>query len=261
MRLLQIILCISLALVTAVQGFAQTDDVPVEEKNNWGAKLRESNFHLGVDLQTKYMWRGMEMMPEDAAPVLFPSIGYSWKGLYAYAMGGYAVNGKYAEVDLGVSYTWNGFTLGVNDYYYPTTNTSEDDYFGGKLNGHWLEVVLTYAPEKLPLWMTASNFFAGDSDSYVDADGQSKRAYSTYFEVGTYYDFLCDNRIALSTGLALNKSTYNGYEKNFSVCNIELKYTYNVHFKSGWSLPLSCAYIYNPHRDKSFVNFTANFAF
>ena len=36
------------------------------EKNNWGAKLKASPFGLGLDLQTKYMWRGMEMMTEEA---------------------------------------------------------------------------------------------------------------------------------------------------------------------------------------------------
>ena len=41
---------------------------------------RESNFHLGIDLQTKYIWRGMEMMTEDAAPVIFPCLNYSNSG-------------------------------------------------------------------------------------------------------------------------------------------------------------------------------------
>ena len=91
------------------------------EKNAWGAKLHESPFSVGLQLQTKYIWRGMEMQTEEAAPTLFPSIGYSYKGLYVYAMGGYNLNGKYAEVDYGVSYTWNCLTVGVNDYYYPTT--------------------------------------------------------------------------------------------------------------------------------------------
>ena len=85
------------------------------EKNNWGAKLKASPFGLGLDLQTKYMWRGMEMMTDEAALVLFPSFNYSYKGLFLYAMGGYAVNGKYAEVDLGASYTWKGLTVGFND--------------------------------------------------------------------------------------------------------------------------------------------------
>lgn len=232
-----------------------------EGKNSWGGKFIKSPFGLGLDLQTKYMWRGMEMMPEDSAPVLFPSVNYTCDGLYVYFMGGYAVNGKYAEVDAGISYTWKGFTLGVYDYYYPTVDKKEDEYIkGGKHTGHWLEACLTYSHEKIPFWVTLSNFFAG-ADKYTDSKGKERQAYSTYMELGTYYDFLDNNRISFSAGACFNKSCYNGYEHNFSVCNLELKYTYNVAFKSGWNLPLNVAYIYNPVFDKSFVNFTANFAF
>ena len=230
------------------------------EKNNWGATLKDSPFGFGFDIQTKYIWRGMEMMTNESAPVLFPSLNYSNKGLFIYAMGGYAINGKYAEVDLGASYTWKGVTIGFNDYYYPTVDSNKDEYFGGHHNGHWLEAFITYAPEKVPVFATLSNFFAGGDDRYVD-DKEEKQAYSTYFEVGTYYDFLNSNRITLTCGMALNKSCYNGYEHNFSVCNVEAKYTYSVQFKNGWTLPLSAAYIYNPVFDKSYVNFTANIAF
>lgn len=229
--------------------------------NNWGVRLKSSNFHLGLDLQTKYMWRGMEMMTEESSPVVFPGINYQWKGLYAYAMGGYAINGKYAEVDLGVSYTWKGLTLGLSDYYYPTVNGKDDEYVGGKYNGHWLEACITYAPEKVPLWITISNFFAGDDDAYDDDSGNKKQAYSTYMEVGTYYDFLDNNRLSLAVGITPNKSCYTNYQKKFAVCNLDLKYTYNVQFKNGWTLPLSVEYIYNPSFDKSYVNFIANFAF
>lgn len=230
-------------------------------ENNWGGKLIQSPFGLGLDVQTKYIWRGMEMMTEEAAPVLFPSVNYSYKGLYVYAMGGYAINGKYAEVDLGLSYTWKGLNIGFNDYYYPTVNSREDKYLeGGKHTGHWFEAALTYAPEKIPLWVTLSNFFYG-ADKYVDADGKEKQAYSTYLELGTYYDFLDNNRVSLTVGAALNKSCYNGYEHDFSVCNLEFKYTYIVSFKRGWSFPLNVAYIYNPVFDKSFINFTASLAF
>lgn len=231
------------------------------EKNNWGAKLKESPFGFGLELQTKYMWRGMEMMTDESAPVLFPSLNYSYKGLFIYAMGGYAINGKYAEVDLGASYTWKSLTIGFYDYYYPTVDSNEDEYFGGHHNGHWLEASISYAPEKVPVFATLSNFFAGGNDRYVNEKGEEKQAYSTYLEVGTYYDFLNSNRITLTCGMALNKSCYNGYEHNFSVCNVVAKYTYNVQFKNGWTLPLSAAYIYNPVFDKSYVNLTANIAF
>lgn len=238
------------------------DSIP---RNNWGAKLKESNFHLGLDLQTKYIWRGMEMMTEDAAPVLFPCANYSNKGFYVYIMGGYAVNGKYAEVDFGLSYTYKWFTIGFNDYYYPTTTTPYDQYFNFRNGetGHWLEAVITIAPERVPLWLTVSNFFYGaDRYTVVDEDGNAKekQAYSTYAELGTYYDFLKAHRLSLALGAALNKSCYNGYEHNFSICNIELKYLYNLTIKD-FSLPLGVAFIINPVYKKPFVNFTASFAF
>lgn len=230
-------------------------------KNNWGATLKESNFHLGLDLQTKYIWRGMEMVSKESSPVLFPCINYQWQSFYVYTMGGYALNGKYAEVDMGMSYTWKGLSISLNNYYYPTIDRNKDEYFGGSHNGHWLEAAFTYAPENIPVWFTASNFFAGDDDKYVNANGEMKRAFSTYCELGTYYDFLNSNRISFAVGFTPNKSCYNGYEHQFSVCNIDLKYTYNANFKSGWNLPLSAQFVYNPVYDKPFLNLIANFAF
>lgn len=265
MKLFHIAVLAIAGLSASVSAYAQAEEKAAEagaaEKNNWGGKLIKSPFGLGLDVQTKYVWRGMEMMPEDSAPVLFPSVNYSYKGFYAYFMGGYSINGKYAEVDAGVSYSYYGFTLGIYDYYYPTIDSKSDKYTGGgRRTGHWLEACLNYTPEKLPLWATASTFFYG-ADKYADGEGGEKQAYSTYIELGTYYDFLQSNRVSFAVGAALNKSCYNGYEHDFSICSLELKYTYNVAFKSGWNLPLSVAYIYNPVFDKSFVDFTASLAF
>lgn len=226
-------------------------------KNGWGAKLKESNFHLGVDLQTKYIWRGMEMMTSESAPVVFPQINYQYKGLYAYVMGGYAINGKYSEVDLGVSYTYKWLTVALNDYYYPTITTPEDQYFNFKSHetGHWFEAAITIAPENIPAYLLVSNYFAG-----ADKNWDGKQAYSTYAELGGHYDFLNEHQLALAVGAAFNKSCYNGYNHNFGVCNIELKYTYNVAMKN-FTLPLSVAYNINPVYEKSHVNFIAKFAF
>ena len=199
----------------------------------------------------------MEMMVEDAAPVVFPQLSYQKGGLYAYAMGGYSINGKYAEVDLGASYTYKFLTVGLNDYYYPTIDSAQDDYFNfkSKKTGHWLEGVITIAPESIPAYLTLSNYFAG-----ADKNAEGKQAYSTYAEVGGHYDFLNDHQLALAVGAAFNKSCYNGYEHGFGICNVELKYTYNVAFKN-FTLPLSVMYIINPVYEKAHVNFKAAFAF
>ena len=220
-------------------------------------KKRESNFHLGVNLQTKYIWRGMEMVSNEAAPVVFPQLNFQHKGFYAYVMGGYSINGKYGEVDLGVSYTHKWLTLGLNNYYYPTTNTPQDKYFNFKSHetGHWFEGVITIAPQSIPAYLTISNFFAG-ADKKVDG----AQAYSTYAELGGHYDFLNDHSLALAVGAAFNKSCYNGYEHNFGICNIELKYTYSLVMKN-FALPLSVAYVINPVYEKAHVNLTALFSF
>lgn len=229
-----------------------------DTKNTFGSPMKNSNFHLGLDIQTKYVWRGMEMMTEESTPVLFPQINYQYKGFYAYVIGGYSLNGKYSEVDLGISHTYKWLTLALNDYYYPTTTSGNDQYFEfskGKTT-HWLEGALTITPDKIPFHITFSNFFYG-----ADKKSNGKQAYSTYIEIGTYYNFLNYNQIALTLGAACNESCYNNYEESFSICNIEFKYTHNLSFKNGWSLPLNVYYIINPFREKSFVNFSTSFAF
>ena len=232
--------------------------VSVYSQNSGESKVRKSNFHLGLDMQTKYVWHGMEMMTEDSSPVVFPQINYQNKGFYAYVMGGYSLNGKYSEVDWGISYTHKWLTIALNDYYYPTTTTSNDQYFkfGNDDTGHWLEGSITIAPEKYPFYLTLSNFFYG-----ADKNLEGKQAYSTYVEVGTHCEFLEDNRIALAVGAACNESCYNGYEHGFGICNVELKYTHTIQLKDGWSFPMNVAYIINPIREKSFVNFSTSIAF
>ena len=179
------------------------------------SNLKESNFHLGVELQTKYVWRGIEQIPD--------------------------------------SYNW--LTVGLTDYYYPTTDTPEDQYFNFKSRetGHCFEGYFNIAPENIPAYLLFSTFFAGE-----DKNLDGKQAYSTYGELGGHYDFLGGHQLGLAVGATFNKSYYNGYAHNFSICNIELKYTYNLMIKD-FALPLSVAYIINPVVEKAHVNLSASF--
>ena len=165
--------------------------------------LKESNFHLGVELQTKYVWRGIEQIPEESAPVVFPQLNYQYKGFTGYVCGGYAINGKFSEIDLGVSYTHNWLTVGLTDYYYPTTNTPEDQYFNFKSRdtGHCFEGYINIAPENIPAYLLFSTFFAGE-----DKNIEGKQAYSTYGELGAHYDFLGGHQLGLAVGATFNKT-------------------------------------------------------
>lgn len=229
------------------------DDFSQEHDKGVGSFQKRSNFHLSLMGQSKYMWRGIEY---GTSPVLFPTLNYQYKGLYVYVMGGYAFDGSHQEVDLGVSYTIEGLTLSVNDYYYPTAVGQRDQYFNfkGKETGHWVEGSLQYTPSKLPIWLLLSTYFAGADKKPESGD----IAWSSYAEVGGCYDFDEENILSLAVGAALNKSFYNDYSHGFSVCNIELKYSHEFSFNK-ITVPVSVSYIVNPYMEKSYVSFSAAF--
>lgn len=214
-----------------------------------------SHFSAGLELQTKYVWRGIEY---GTAPTIFPTLSYSIEGFSVYGMGGYAWNGSHAEVDMGVSYSRWGITLGINDYYYPTSVGETDHYFNykGKETGHWFEGTLTYSPEIIPVWATLSTYFAG-ADKRPDS---GKQAWSTYAEIGGSYDFKYDMHISLAVGAALNKSFYNDYEHGFSVCNVNLRY--GKDFTAGaFTFPLGVSFVINPFKNKTYFSFNGGVYF
>lgn len=217
------------------------------------SKLKNSPLCISLELTTKYMWRAIEY---GDAPTSFAIINYEHKGFSAYAEGVYALNGSHSEVDLGVAYTYKWLTVGVNDYYYPSSVGEKDHYFklSGRKTGHYLEGTITIAPEKIPLWLTLSNYFWGaDKKSSND-----KNAYSSYAEIGYSYSFNDYNVASLAVGAALNKGFYTDYEHGFNVVNITAKYA--TSFKFGkFHLPVSASYVLNPYRNKSYVTLSIYF--
>lgn len=215
-------------------------------------KLKESPFSASLELSTKYMWRGIEY---GTAPTVFPMIGYNTHGFNAFAMGGYAINGSHQEVDLGVSYTAKEFTVGVSDYYYPSSVGEKDGYFklSNRETGHWVEAYATWAGTKIPLWVTVSTYIFG-----ADKNEDGKQMYSSYAEVGYTHSFTDDNNISLCVGANLNKGFYTNNESGFNVVNVNAKYSTAFKFGS-FKLPVSASYVLNPYRNKSFFTMSLYF--
>ena len=214
--------------------------------------LNESNFSASLELSTKYMWRGIEY---GTAPTVFPMIGYNTHGFNAFAMGGYAIDGSHQEVDLGVSYTVSEFTVGVSDYYYPSSVGEKDQYFklSNRETGHWVEAYATWAGIKVPLWITVSTYIFG-----ADKNKDGKQMYSSYAEVGYTHSFTDDNNISLCVGANLNKGFYTNNESGFSVVNVNAKYSTAFKFGS-FKLPVSASYVLNPYKNKSFFTMSLYF--
>lgn len=250
-KLFSLILFLSFSIILFANDNSQESTI---EKNGYGAELKESKFGLGLELSTKYIWRGQEY---GTSPTMFPSLSYSNKGFSIGALGAYNFNDTHQELDLYVSYGFKGLSISVTDYYYPTAVGENDSYFTfNKNTGHMLEGTISFEHERVPVWILASTFFAG-----ADKNLEGKQAWSSYAEIGTHYDFLENNSISVAVGAALNKSFYNNFETGFSIVNIALKYTYNVEFNSGWILPLSTSYVINPQKEKSYLNVSAAISF
>ncbi len=243
-----------LLLVTTFTTSMLAQDISNVEKNGYGTELKESKFGLGLELSTKYIWRGQEY---GTSPTMFPSLSYSNKGFTIGAIGAYNFNDTHQELDLYLSYAFKGLSISVTDYYYPTAVGANDSYFTfNKNTGHMLEGTISYEHEKVPVWVLASTFFAG-----ADKNLEGQQAWSSYAEVGTHYDFLKNNSISVAVGAALNESFYNNFETGFSIVNIAFKYTYNIEFNSGWVLPLSTSYVINPQKEKGYLNVSAAISF
>lgn len=213
----------------------------------------KSPIGLSVEVSSKYMWRGIEY---GTAPTIFPMISFNKAGFSVFGMGAYAFNGSHQEVDLGVSYSYKGFTLGISDYYYPSAVGENDKYFNfnNKTTNHSVEAYLNVMPFRFPLWMTVSTYIFGN-DKRLDG----RQAYSSYIELGYNHNFNEKNILSIAAGANMNKSFYTSYKGKANVVNVALKYTYNIQIKT-FTLPLSASYIINPYREKSFFTFSASFS-
>lgn len=207
----------------------------------------KTSWQGSIEISTKHVWRGLEF---GDSPVLFPSLTYTRGGISAYAMGGYATNASHQEVDFGASYSFKNWTIGFNDYYYPTKAGEPDTYFNysPKSSNHWVELYTTYTGTKLPIWMTLTTFIYG-----ADKLDNSKQAYSTYCELGYIHSLTPQSSLTFIAGFSPNKSFYSGYEHSFAWSTLTLRYSQDIKIGS-YTLPVSASYLFNPYNKKSFFS-------
>ncbi len=189
---------------------------------------------VGADITSAYLWRGMNYGGMAFQPEV--SLGYAGLCLTAWANLGvedYTFKAFTPELDITLSYSIVGFTIGVNHLYY----FDGSDYFGFKgsnleaylndeQNSSQTEVFAEFAlgdlVEKVPLTVGWYTYVAGD-DKYIDAEGNLKRAYSLYLEISYEGTLPLGFTLTPTVGITPWKSCYNFYEGDFSVNNVSLK--------------------------------------
>jgi hypothetical protein len=208
-------------------------------------------FDLGVDLMSRYVWRGQCL---DKNPNIQPWFVYAPKfGLKVGAWGSYSVGGDFAEVDL----------FAATDYFIMNESWANNHFFNYNktTTGHLLEATLAYeGTEKFPIKVVASTMLYG-ADKIVDqiivdtvmsdTTYSYKNAYSTYFEIG--YTI---RNISLFVGV----TPMNGfYGSKASIVNAGISAKKNIKITDSFSLPIQAALVFNPHKENIFLVFGFSF--
>lgn len=212
------------------------------------AQENEIETTVSADVVSSYIWRGQDL----GNVSIQPSLGVAYKGLSLSAWGsvGLANANDTKEMDLTLSYTTGGLTVGVNDYWFNAGLDAENRYFKYDAHGtnHVFEAFVGYDFGVLSLlWNT--NFAGNDG---VNKSG--KRAYSSYVEVNAPFKLASVDWTATLGAVPYNTSFY---EKTtgFAVTNIALKAEKEIRITDSFGVPIFAQVIGNPCSQKAYFAF------
>ena len=172
---------------------------------------------VGADVVSGYLWRGYNL----GGLSIQPSVTFGWNGLY---LCGWANIGADSwrfeelspELDITIGYDNYGVALDLTHLYY----FGGDKYFKGldnpqNLSASTMELHAGFhlgdLVEKVPLsidWYTTMLGY----DPIVDSEGNVKRAYSTYIQLGYDIYLPLDIVLGLKVGFTPWKGMYSDYE-------------------------------------------------
>jgi hypothetical protein len=231
-------------LISTVNVFAQdsTDVAPLASS---------SSFDLGMDVQSRYIWRGIQLGGNSASAqpwAEFSSGGFAIGAWGAYNMGGLGTGN---EADFYMSYSFSdAISLTVTDYFFPGEGSG--GYFPYN-KGHVFEALLSLSGgENFPVNLTVATNFGG-AIKYDDGD-EEKSAYSTYVEL-SYGTTVGEVELGFFAGGVFADD--NGYylTDGSGVINLGISVAKEVKLSESFSLPVNSAIILNPDSEDIYLTF------
>ena len=214
----------------------ETASTPAKE----GLELGPVTATLGIDFVNQYIWRGQDL----GNVSLQPTLGVEWKGLSLAAWGSVGITRAEdtKELDLTLSYSTKGFTVGLTDYWF--SDGSYFQYKSGKTTHIW-EGYIGYDFGFLSAtWYTN---FAGDDGK----NNSLKRAYSSYLELIAPFT-LAGLDWEGSVGIVPWATTSYG-TTGFACTNVGLKATKDFTIKQKYHLPVFVGLNANPDSGKVYL--------
>lgn len=209
-----------------------------------------------ISFSPHYLWRGLNYT---SGIVATSEVGIDVGGFSFSAEG--IINAidpyGYKEINLYAGYTWNGLNITLADFFSSENPLKYFEYDNSKTN-HILEASLTYEFQNIPIWASvATSLWGADKDD----DTWTKQLYSTYLEVGGYYDFNETSSLTLTLGAGMPNSVYSYYANKVTICNVDLTYQKVVELNDAVSMPLTVSVVSNPAQKLLFANFGIGIAF
>lgn len=206
---------------------------------------------VSADVVSSYIWRGQDM----GGAAVQPTFGIGYKGLSLTAWGSYGIDSQneMKELDLTLSYSIGGLTVGVTDYYCAIgTESTPGKYFeyAAHSTGHVFEANVGYDFGCLSVnWFT--NFAGADG---VNKDGE--RAYSSYFELAAPFKLGGIDWTATLGAVPYATTSY-ADAGGFAVTNVGVKATKELVVTPSFKLPVFAGLSANPSTEKLY--FVAGF--
>ncbi len=190
-------------------------------------------YNAQARLQASYLWRGLYA----GAANIQASANVGYGGLYLdmwwnVGVTDWTFRTFQPEVDLSLGF--NRWGLEVFVLYVYNFNTGFFDFGNYPNKGNRLEIDAAYTlSKKIPLKFLWSSRVAA-SDCFVNAAGDTVRAFSSYFELSYTHNFPLGFSLYGAVGMTPWKSIYSDFDKDFAVVNVELR------ARKDWSVSTRC---------------------
>lgn len=223
--------------------------------NAWEFENPGFQWSVGADVTSAYLWRGMRYGGFAFQPDA--SVGYGGLNLEAWfnlSPKDWTFKEFNPEMDLTLSYSIAGFTVGATHYYYfdgtrffdyrkPALVDYEAETYATNQTEIFAKFELGELLEKFPLSVMWSTFVGGDDWKPLYEDPKDdekitgiKRAFSSYLEVSYDFGLPLGFSITPTVGMTPWASFYNDYADAFSVNNISLKLNWELSVKDIFAL-------------------------
>lgn len=205
---------------------------------------------VGADVVSRYIWRGCDL----GEAAIQPTLGVSAAGfdLTLWGSTGIVRFADTKEFDITLSYSLEGLSVGVTDYWFNVGPEPYDRYFkyGKETTNHVFEAFVGYDFGFASI--TWNTNFAGND---FKADGSS--AFSSYCELSAPFS-LGGAEWTAALGFVPFESPLYGTD-GFAVTNITLSASKELEITDSFCLPISAGLTINPCSEMTYLVFGISF--